>query len=164
MWEPRRLTTLWASTAGYRDSFMLYFETADGDCCTCLLTAGGPLTSILVPLVSSSFFHDSAVILHYHCWPYLRVLPSCEVKVWKQLKGNLDSLTVRHAVRTGLLEAICFSETSECLRTTQHYSPKDGTLHTHRRRNSNPAQCNPVICLCSHFTIYTRVFVKALKR
>jgi hypothetical protein len=24
MWEPRRLTTLWASTACYRDSFTLY--------------------------------------------------------------------------------------------------------------------------------------------
>jgi hypothetical protein len=25
MWEPRRLTTLWASTACYRDSFPFYF-------------------------------------------------------------------------------------------------------------------------------------------
>jgi hypothetical protein len=24
MWEPRRLTTLWASTAGYRDTLYLY--------------------------------------------------------------------------------------------------------------------------------------------
>jgi hypothetical protein len=28
MLEPRRLTTLWASTAGYRDSFTLYFKEA----------------------------------------------------------------------------------------------------------------------------------------
>jgi hypothetical protein len=26
IWEPRRLTTLWASTACYRDSFTLYIE------------------------------------------------------------------------------------------------------------------------------------------
>jgi hypothetical protein len=25
MWEPRRLTTLWASTASYRDRFTFYF-------------------------------------------------------------------------------------------------------------------------------------------
>jgi hypothetical protein len=32
-----------------------YFDTPDGDCCTCLLTAGSPLALIVVPLVSSSF-------------------------------------------------------------------------------------------------------------
>jgi hypothetical protein len=26
MWEPRRLTTLWASTACYRDSFTFYYN------------------------------------------------------------------------------------------------------------------------------------------
>jgi hypothetical protein len=26
MWEPRRLTTLWASTARYRDSFTFFFR------------------------------------------------------------------------------------------------------------------------------------------
>jgi hypothetical protein len=29
MWEPRRLTTLWASTACYRDSFTVFLITTD---------------------------------------------------------------------------------------------------------------------------------------
>jgi hypothetical protein len=28
MWEPRRLTSLWASTASYRDSFTFFFTLA----------------------------------------------------------------------------------------------------------------------------------------
>jgi hypothetical protein len=35
-----------------------------------------------------------------------------------------------------MMEAICFSETSDSLRTTQRHNTKDRTAHIHRHKNS----------------------------
>jgi hypothetical protein len=70
--------------------------------------------------------------------PHVRSPIVSEVKVWDLLKGNDSPLRMLSAVRIDLLEAVCSSKTSGCLRTIQQYSPRDCIQCSDHRENLKP--------------------------
>jgi hypothetical protein len=133
MWEPRRLTTIWAFTACCRDRFFLsmrnyvVFE---------VLTA---------EVTESSIFRD--------------IRPCSLLKVNRRLlfmppAFKLDPCSVYSS--TLKMEAICSSETSVGFqRTTRRYIPEDNTLSNHRCESLK----SYMITVCSSFCIVLRVML-----
>jgi hypothetical protein len=116
MWEPRRLTTIWASTACYRDSLTFYIPNKNGPDKYGLLGC------------NALYFGDSPTFRR-------NILPASLCPKYKPNKPAVFGLFLLDSCLAFLmilnLEPICSSETSGSVRPVRRCNPGNSTGHAY---------------------------------
>jgi hypothetical protein len=131
MWEPRRLITLWASTACYWDSFAFFYSLLQGLPylfyeCKCIIIIRPNLTYNTKQGFQYGFYTNAR-----HTWPWV---PSCSIITMREYLACNHLRLMTTAVKVNLrrvwknIQNICLGQSKKC-RTTNICSDKIGTVY-----------------------------------